>query len=239
MKRSFFTLFVVAVLSVSVVHASPSGDSGFTDVSVSPLYRLPDRDITVKWSTASRKGISIVYGDTLIALGSEGKYIIPASELSSMPESFYIRVIVNSKDGEKKKVKIQTFTKPRKITMSGKQEGFTERFIVNFNSEEWDSNLVIQEVELDYPQVYFLGQPFPNRRSREIFTKWEYYNSTRENSGYLRLDNQYESTRGFPAPAKGVWTFFLWNYPWHAGVRDYWPNEMSPDVIFTIGSKEE
>ena len=244
MKRSFRILTFLFLFCFSFVSALSSSletkSDSFSKISIYPIYRLPDKDITVEWSTTSTAGISISYGDTLITEGSEGEYTIPAALLALMPESFEIKVKVNTKDGEEKKVKIETFLEPKTIKLSARQRGVSDQYTLKFDDKEWDSRLVIQEVELDYPKKYYCGNLDVDMQFREIDTKWEYYNETRESSGYLDWNSMYKSKRGFPVMACGsMWTFKFWNYPWHERCRDIRPYEFDPDIIFTIGAKEK
>ncbi|MGD8781287.1 MAG: hypothetical protein PVH88_20270 [Ignavibacteria bacterium] len=243
MKCSFIILFILFIsgsfLAAETGSNSKNNNSDFKEVQVYPLYRLPDKDVTIEWSTPSPDGIKIIYGDKEIIQGPEGKFIIPDSELSLMPESFEIKVIVNSKDGEERKIVVETFDKPRKIKRTIDQEGFTERFVINFPEKEWDNDLVIRKIELDSPKSYYLGNLSVGTEFREVYTKWEYYNKSRKVGGYLLWDNNYKSDRGFPASPKGIWTFRLWNYPWNRPYVDVRPVHLYPDIIFTIGGKED
>ena len=238
MKRSMLVLYMI-ILSCTVLFAGSDSNTGadnavFKEAEVYPLYRLPDKDITVVWSTPSPEGIKIIYGDKEISQGPEGKYIIPASELTSMPESFTIKLKVNSKDGEEQTMKIETFDKTRTITKTGEQFGATERYTITFPEKEWDSDLRIEKIELHEPQSYYCGRP-----AIETRTKWEYYKENdKKVDGFLRWDNEYKSDQGLPAAASGAWTFRLWNFFAGHYCADLQPFDLSPEVFFTIGSNK-
>lgn len=236
MKRSFLVL--VTIFISGFFFSSEAGFS-FKKAEVYPLYRLPDKDITIEWSTPSSDGITISYGGKQVTKDSEGKYVLPSSEISSMPETFEIMLKVNSKDGDEKIFEIQTFNEPREIKLQADQDGFSEKYLIKFSAEEWDSNLVIQKIELDIPQKYYIRKTPTSIEYIEIYTKWEYYNDSRNISGYLRWDNQYESKHDLPAAPKGIWTFRLWNYPWHHQMDEIQPSYLDPEVIFTIGAKQD
>jgi len=243
MKRSIIVIFSILVfstfLSANTNIFSIIDGSNFNNVKVYPQYRLPNKDLTIEWSTPSTGGVIISYGDNKITEASEGQLVIPASKLSTMPETFEIELKVNSYNGEEKRIKIETFYEPRKIKMAIKQGGYNDKYLINFNNQEWDKDLVIQNIELDSPKSYYIQKTSLSIEYREIYTKWEYYNKAQNISGYLNWKNQYESTGGLPAAPKGTWTFRFWNYPWMFDEDEIQPTYLNPDIIFTIGAKQD
>jgi len=203
--------------------------SNFKELKVAPLFRCPDTDVRVHWSTSPPHDIKIILENHERLQGPEGDFAIPADDVNRLPSDSTITFKIDVAGGEEQKKAIHTFHEVEQVERTGLPIEGTSRFKVDLPEEVWDPKLEIRRVTLVSPRSYTCNQP-----NGETTALWQ-YDKTALVSGILTRDNAFLSTSGLPAPAAGVWFFTLQNFPQDQTCPGAKSLSLNPTISFTIG----
>ena len=237
MKKSLIAIcliFIAGILSSMSTTPPPSG-ANFKYFVVNPLFRCPNTDVRISYSTSPDTEVIIKFGDQTETAPGHGDYVIPANIINSFGDELDVSVTINAENGESKNVTIKTLLRATKIIRSGLRLADNEnRFEIEMPDEAWDDNIYVNKLELVSPKYYTCMGSLDEHDINWQYDKGIYV------SGYLTKDNGFANSLSPDVQAQGSW-FYTFQNPGDDRFCDgykLWYSSAYPQVQHTCFCKD-
>lgn len=237
MKRSIFAvcLIIFAGIISGMTTPPPPPGANFKTFVVNPLFRCPNTDVRISYSTSPDTEVIITFGGQSVTAPGHGDYVIPADTINDLGDEVTVNVKINAQNGESRNPTIKTLLRATKIIRTGLRLTDNQyRFEIEMPDEAWDDNIYINRLELISPRFYTCTGSTTEHKINWQYDKGIYV------SGYLTKDNGFAISLSPEVQAQGSW-FYTFQNPSNDIYCDGWKlfyHSVAPQVQHTCFCKD-